>query len=111
MHAALAEGVKTFFGNTGPTGQRVMKAVEVKLRSAAFAGVDATVAARSEAYGQSLVEHVLAWSQGDGGAVIENMGFPMAFEVSKEPGHWGYVGDLNGLDMVLTEALGRVSSF
>lgn len=111
MHAALAEGVKTFFGNTGPTGQRVMKAVEVKLRSAAFAGVDATVAARSEAYGQSLVEHVLAWSQGDGGAVIENMGFPMAFEVSKEPGHWVPTSAIRQQQAPLLPAWGNNRSF
>ena len=31
-----------------------------------------------------------------------------ALRQAKEPGHWGYVGDLNGLDMALTEALARV---
>lgn len=27
---------------------------------------------------------------------------------ANEPGHWGYVGDINALDLALIEALGRV---
>ena len=48
----------------------------------------ADVVARSEAYGQAVAEHVLAWSQDDGGAVIENMGFPQDYELTKGPAHW-----------------------
>ena len=56
MCAALASGVKTFFGNTGPTGQRVMAAVEEKLRKEAAASVADDVVARSESYGRAVAE-------------------------------------------------------
>ena len=31
-----------------------------------------------------------------------------ALRQAREPGHWGYVGDINALDLALTEALERV---
>jgi membrane-associated phospholipid phosphatase len=46
------------------------------------------VAARSAAYGVKLEQAILTWSKSDGGAVIENLGFPKVYEVSKQPGHW-----------------------
>ncbi len=88
IHAAMREAVASFFGNTGPTGQRVMKAVSDKMEAIVTAGVDPAVAARSDAYGKAVAGHILAWSQGDGCGPIENMGFPMEWTVSKEPGHW-----------------------
>ncbi|WP_373505171.1 vanadium-dependent haloperoxidase [Aestuariivirga sp.] len=88
VHAALASGVRTFFGNTGPTGQRVLDAVEAKRRDEAAAGIAADIAARSEAYGRAVADHVFSWSQPDGGASVENMGFPMNYELTKGPAHW-----------------------
>jgi PAP2 superfamily len=88
VQAALAHAVRSFFGNTGPTGQRVMVAAEKKFRAQAAAGLEPAVVARSEAYGRAVAEHILAWSQGDGGATIENMGFPHAYELSEGDAHW-----------------------
>ena len=88
MHAAMASAVQNFFSNTGPTGQHAMAALEAKLKAEASAGVPADVVARSEAYGQAVAAHILAWSQDDGGAVVENMGFPMNYELTKGPAHW-----------------------
>ena len=65
-----------------------MAAVEEKLSKEASAGVELDVVTRSEAYGKAIADHILAWSQPDGGAVIENMGFPMAFTPAKGPGYW-----------------------
>ena len=31
---------------------------------------------------------ILAWSETDGGAVIENMGFPMDYALTKGPSNW-----------------------
>lgn len=88
VHAAMAFAVQNFFNNTGPTGHHAMAALEAKLKADVSAGVPADVVARSEAYGQAVAAHVLAWSQDDGGAAVENLGFPMNYELSKGPAHW-----------------------
>ncbi len=88
MHAALASAVRNYFGNTGPTGQRVMERFEEKLRASASAGLPRDVAERSEAYGRAVAGHILAWSQTDGGAVIENLGFPAAYKPGKGSADW-----------------------
>ena len=87
-HCVMASAVKTFFGNTGPTGQRVMAAAEKKLKGEALQGLSPEVIEASLAYGEALKAAIIDWSKDDGGAVIENMGFPMDYPVSKEPGHW-----------------------
>lgn len=88
MQAAMAAAVRDFFGNTGPTGQRAMAAMDAKLSVKAAKGLSGEVVARSEAYGRAIAAHVLLWSLEDGGAVVENMGFPMEYTLSTEPGHW-----------------------
>jgi len=87
-HCVMASAVKEFFGNTGPTGQRVMAAAEKKLKGQALQGLPDDVIAASLAYGEALKAAIIDWSATDGGAVIENMGFPMDYAVSKESGHW-----------------------
>ena len=87
-HCVMASAVKTFFGNTGPTGQRVIVAAEKKLKGDALQGLPDDVVAASLAYGEALKAAIIDWSANDGGAVIENMGFPMSYDVSKLPGHW-----------------------
>jgi hypothetical protein len=88
MQAALASAAREFFGNTGPTGQRALKRMTEKLSSEVSAGLAPDLVARSEAYGRSVMAHILAWSEGDGGAKIENMGFPLEFTLNKGPSHW-----------------------
>jgi PAP2 superfamily len=88
VQAAMAFSARNFFDNTGPTGHHAMAALEAKLHAKVLDGVATDVVARSEAYGKAVAEHVLAWSKDDGGAVIENMGFPMQYELTKGPGHW-----------------------
>ena len=88
MQAAMAVTVQHFFESTGPSGQNAMTKLEVKLREKVSADVPADVLARSEAYGRTVAEHILAWSQDDGGAVIETLGFPQDYELPKGPSHW-----------------------
>jgi PAP2 superfamily len=88
VQAALAFSAQNFFNNTGPTGQRAMTALEAKLHAKVLEGIPSDVVTRSETYGKAVAEHVLAWSQDDGGAVIENMGFPLQYELTKGPAHW-----------------------
>ena len=47
-----------------------------------------TWSTRSLAYGEALKAAIIDWSEDDGGAVIENMGFPMAYDADQGPGHW-----------------------
>lgn len=88
LHAALAASVENFFGNTGPTGQRVMKAAREKLLAGASAGLDPAVVEASVRQGEAIAAHVLQWSRGDGGDVVENMGFPLEWKLKDGPQHW-----------------------
>lgn len=88
LQAAIAASVANFFGNTGPTGHRAMAALQDKLDKDAADGIAPEVAARSRAHGKAVADHILAWSQADGGAVITNMGFPVTWTPSDLPGHW-----------------------
>jgi hypothetical protein len=88
LQAALADATASLFGNTGPTGQRAIDAMTRNLSADAATGVPADVADRSVAFGQAVAAHVLAWAATDGGAVIENMGFPYSYTPNTNPGAW-----------------------
>jgi PAP2 superfamily len=88
LDATLSAIVGNLFSNTGPTGQRAMTALADKLHAEVSAAAPPDVAARSEAYGRVVAEHVLAWSRDDGGAVVENMGFPLEYALTKGAAHW-----------------------
>ena len=88
VQAAMAAAVKNLFSNTGPSGQHAMASLEEKLRGEVVAGLPAEIVTRSEAYGQAVAAHILAWSQDDGGAVVENMGFPLEYKLIPGPAHW-----------------------
>ncbi|MCU0827314.1 MAG: vanadium-dependent haloperoxidase [Tabrizicola sp.] len=88
LHAALQATVAELFFNTGPTGQRAMEAMGRKLGETASAGIDSAVVERSVTYGKTVAEHILAWSRADGGAVVENMGFPMDYTPGTRPQDW-----------------------
>lgn len=88
LEAALAHAMAAHFGNTGPTGLRAMQAMSAKMAEVAGAGVAADVAARSRAHGVAVSAHILDWSASDGGAVIENMGFPYEYTLGGQPQDW-----------------------
>lgn len=88
MHGAMAAAVTHFFGNTGPTGQRAMQAMTDKTSARLAEGLPADLVAQSLAHGAAVAAHVIAWSETDGGAVVENMGFPMTYTPPPGPEHW-----------------------
>jgi hypothetical protein len=88
IQSAMAAAANNFFSNTGPTGQRALKAMEAKLGEKAAAGLPLDVAARSDAYGKALAAHILAWSATDGGAIVENMGFPYSYDLQPGDAKW-----------------------
>lgn len=88
LQTAMAEAIASFFANTGPTGQRAIAAMTRKQETRAAEGVDPGTLARSVAYGQAVAAHVLDWSLDDGGAVVENMGFPYEYPLTQGPAHW-----------------------
>lgn len=88
LQAALSTAVKTFFSNTGPTGQRAMAAMERVLTEKTTADLPEDIAARSTALGVAIAQHVIDWSLTDGGAVVENMGFPYKYTLRQAPEAW-----------------------
>jgi hypothetical protein len=88
LNAALAQSVRNFFNHTGPTGQRVIAGLGAKLQTQVSDGVPGDILARSQSYGEAVAAHILAWSQDDGGADIENMGFPLEYHLTPGPAHW-----------------------
>jgi hypothetical protein len=110
-HCVMASAVKSFFGNTGPTGQRVMMLTEKKLKEKALAGIAEDVARRSTAYAEALMAAILKWSETDGGAVIENMGFPMDYALNKGPSNWVPTSAIRQQQVPLLPAWGNNRSF
>jgi hypothetical protein len=94
-HAALSEAVTFWFNNTGPTGQRVLERFKQKLGAATAAEVEASVMARSIAHGQAVARHIRAWSETDGGATVENLGFPIQYDLKKGKANWVPTGPQN----------------
>jgi PAP2 superfamily len=88
LHGALAAVVAPLFSHTGPTGLRAIAAVTRRLDSELAAGISSSRVRRSRAYGAQVAQHVLDWSQNDGGAQIDNMGFPESFMPPDKPGSW-----------------------
>ena len=111
VHAALTFAVQNFFNNTGPTGQHAMAALAARMRAEVSADVPSDVLTRSEAYGRAVAAHVLKWSLDDGGALIENMGFPMKYELTKAPGHWVPTSTIALQQLPLLPGWGKNRSF
>ena len=88
LHAALEAAVTGLFANTGPTGQRAMGKMGEIMGKAASDGMAADVVDRSVAHGRAIAAHVLDWAAGDGGAVIQNMGFPRTYTPGTRPQDW-----------------------
>ena len=88
LHGALVAAIEPLFSHTGPTGQRAIKATARKFEGDLAFGLSPSRVRRSRAFGQAIAQHVLAWSQDDGGATIDNMGFPESFKPEEKPGAW-----------------------
>ncbi|MEH7829524.1 vanadium-dependent haloperoxidase [Gemmobacter denitrificans] len=88
MQGAMARAVPHFFGNTGPTGQRAMAAMEHQLSESLQPGVAPSVREASLAHGKAIADAVILWASGDGADRIENMGFPLEWTLTPGPAHW-----------------------
>lgn len=86
LNAAMATVVKELFQNTGPSGQQAIKRLEDDLTTQTKSGdgnFDASVN-----YGLQIANDIIQWSREDGGAKIENMGFPLEYQLKKGPANW-----------------------
>lgn len=110
-NAALTFAAQNFFTHTGPTGQRALAAMAKKMQARVTEGLPADVAARSEAYGKAVAEHILAWSDSDGGAVVENMGFPLEWKLTAGLAHWVPTSTIGQRQFPLLPDWGRNRTF
>jgi hypothetical protein len=88
LHSALEAAVAELFANTGPTGQRSIEKMSAALGKTASDGIASDIVERSVGHGRAIAAHILAWSQNDGGAVIDNMGFPRDYTPGTRPQDW-----------------------
>ncbi|MFN4201949.1 MAG: vanadium-dependent haloperoxidase [Tabrizicola sp.] len=94
LDAALGKAMNDYFGNTGPSGQGAMQAMARKLAERIDAGLAPETAAASRAHGLAIAAHVWDWSQSDGGAVVENLGFPYDYTFGEDPSDWVPTSDI-----------------
>ena len=86
LNAAMADIIRELFENTGPSGQQAIKRLDDEL-SGLLKSDDGDFDA-SVAFGKRIAGHIIAWSRADGGAKIENMGFPLKYDLKTGPAHW-----------------------
>ena len=111
LDSALAFATEHYFSHTGPTGQRAMAALKGKLAAATSADVPAEIVLRSSAYGELLAEVIYQWSLTDGGAVGENMGFPLDYALQPGPEHWKPTSTIGQQQKPLLPGWGKIRPF
>lgn len=111
LEAALSTAVGELFFNTGPTGQRAMQNVGARLSEGVAEGLDPEIVARSREQGVAIAEHILAWAATDGGADIENMGFPLEMDLATGPGAWTPTSRIVQQQLPLLPSWGRNRPF
>lgn len=88
LNAAMTVATRELFNRTGPTGQRAFSKMSEKMHATVSAGVEPAVVDRSARFGEAMAGAILKWSESDGGAVVENMGFPLEYTLNTAPGSW-----------------------
>jgi len=111
LNAAMSDAILYYFGNTGPTGQRAIKAAQTRWRGRAVEGVPAEVVVRSEEFGREIARAVYDWSLTDGGAVVTNMGFPEEMDLPKGEGKWVPTGPIRQQQLPLLPDWGNNRTF
>lgn len=111
LQGALAPAVAHFFANTGPSGQRALATMTRTQTARVTEGLSPDVAARSATLGQAIAAHVIAWAATDGGAVVENMGFPMTYVPQDGPASWVPTSLIRQQQAPLLPDWGRVRPF
>jgi hypothetical protein len=111
LHATMTLMVRDLFSNTGPTGQRVIDRLESRLNETIVPSADPASVLRSRAHGEAVARAVLAWSLSDGGAVVENMGFPLAYTLTPGPARWVPTSALRQQQFPLLPTWGKNRTF
>ena len=111
LHEAMAEAVAKFFGNTGPSGQGAMAQMAAALRPALESGLDAETRAASRDMGQEAAGRIWLWSQEDGGATVENLGFPPSYTPADDPAAWRPTSTISLQQAPLLPDWGKVRPF
>ena len=88
LNAAMIFAAHHYFGNTGPTGQRAMLAMQKQIDLQLEAKASVEVINRSKDFGQATAAAIYKWSLSDGGAQITNLGFPDKYTLTAGPAHW-----------------------
>jgi membrane-associated phospholipid phosphatase len=88
LHATLSTLVAVLFANTGPTGQRALSRMTSRLAEVAGQGLTLAASTAAANDGQMLADDLLAWAAQDGGAQIDNLGFPEQWTVGTQPQDW-----------------------
>jgi PAP2 superfamily len=88
LHGAFSYGIEALYGNTGPTGQRVLTAVKNRLLAELQKAVPAATLETSLSYGKSAMQSILETAKNDGGASITNLGFPLVYPKATSPEQW-----------------------
>ncbi len=88
LNAAMTVATKELFNRTGPTGQHAFSRMSEKMHAAVSDGVDPAVTERSARFGEAMAKAILAWAASDGGATVENMGFPLEYKLKTGPAYW-----------------------
>ena len=111
LNTVMEFSVAHFFDRTGPTGQHVIKKMAKKMDDEVSQGLAPDVVARSRDYGLKLSQAVFDWSSTDGGASVENMGFPLEYKLSDKPGHWVPTSLIRQQQVPLLPDWGKVRPF
>ena len=111
IHATLSLATESLFANTGPTGQRAMKAMSEKLGANVTEGLDPTLATASSDQGAAIAAHILAWAETDGGAKVENLGFPVEYVLGGTPSSWVPTSAIRLQQLPLLPDWGKVRTF
>ncbi|MEY4531520.1 MAG: hypothetical protein RLZZ156_2241 [Deinococcota bacterium] len=88
LHGALSSSIEALYGNTGPTGQRVLLAVKNRIALDLAKSVPQAVLERSLSHGRLAAQQVLEFAKSDGGATINNLGFPLTYPKASKPEQW-----------------------
>jgi membrane-associated phospholipid phosphatase len=88
LHGAFSSGVDTLYGNTGPTGQRVLAVIKNRIALDLAKSVPQDVLERSFNYGRLAAQQILLFAKTDGGATINNLGFPLTYPKATKPENW-----------------------
>jgi len=113
LTSTMAPVIAEMFDHTGPIGQNALAAQRDELRAATEEGVPADVVKRSEAFGAAVAAHILDWAKDDGGAEVENMGFPYPgdYKLIPGPAHWVPTNTIVQQQLPLLPAWGKTRPY